>query len=167
MYLVFLDIDGVLATKRTFTAFPTEYDLWAKFDPVAVDFFNWIHDNYDVQFVVMSTWKRNMDGLMSIHWVNSCLQNSGFRGTLASPWRTNPKDDPHVEHTLDRAHQVKAYIDNAKPDDFILFDDNSFHFKDVLGKGRLIQTHAENGLLVSHMNNAKALMGGWNKKNGK
>ena len=39
-YLVFLDVDGVLASTRVQLAQDFDYKVWAKFDPVAVDFFN-------------------------------------------------------------------------------------------------------------------------------
>jgi hypothetical protein len=166
-YLVFLDIDGVLTSNRVHTAHAADYGMWARFDPVAVDFFNKIHDRHPVQFVIMSTWKKYLDATDQgiLHWVQSAFANSGFRGSLADPWKTDPTDLAQFNR-WDRAHEVQYYLEQYGPDieDYILFDDNTYQFKTVLGKGRLIHTDPENGLLYKHMLNAQSMMGTWHKK---
>ena len=37
-YLVFLDIDGVFTSSRVHFAHAAAYEMWHRFDPVAVDF---------------------------------------------------------------------------------------------------------------------------------
>lgn len=166
-YLVFLDIDGVLASSRVHFSWDNEYNLWSKFDPVAVDFFNKVWDRYPVEFVVMSTWKNGLDlsDDMITHWVMAAFKNSGFRGKFADPWKTNPTNDG-ILHTSDRAVEVKSYLNTFASDvkDYILFDDNRYRFKEVLGKGRLVQTNSEEGLLYKHMKNAHSLMGQWHER---
>lgn len=163
-YLVFLDIDGVFTSNRVHVAHNGSYALWSRFDPVAVDFMNWIHDTHPVEFVIMSTWKNHLDSddVNIKHWVVSAFYNSGFRGKIADPWKTydsilNPRED--------RGHEVKSYLDCYGHDieDYILFDDSKFNFKQVLGKGRHVLTDPENGLLFKHMLNAKSIMGEWTK----
>jgi len=167
-YLVFLDIDGVFTSHRVHIAHNAHGAMmWQRFDPVAVDFMNYIHDTYPVEFVLMSTWKDHLktDDPMINHLVRSAFANSGFRGLLATPWKTDP-DNIGVMKKWDRAHQVKDYLDlyGGDVDDFILFDDNRYKFKEVLGKNRLVLTDADNGLLYKHMLNAKSMMGHWCKK---
>ena len=48
-YLVFLDIDGVFTSSRVHYAHNASYDMWHRFDPVAIDFMNKIHDRYPVE----------------------------------------------------------------------------------------------------------------------
>jgi hypothetical protein len=170
-YLVFLDIDGVFTSHRVHTAHnASECSMWQKFDPVAVDFTNMIHDTYPVKFVVMSTWKNGLDenDPTVSHWARSAFANAGFRGVLADPWKTDPGNDPKYQTPAlhDRAHQVKDYLKEYAPDvdDFILFDDTRYQFEQVLGKKRLVWTDSQDGLLFKHMLNAKSIMGNWKKK---
>jgi len=168
MYLVFLDIDGVLTSHRVHTAHnAADAAMLQRFDPVAVDFMNYVHDTYPVQFVLMSTWKDGLrnDDVMIEHWVRAAFANSGFRGVLANPWKTDP-DNLASTKRWDRAHQVKDYLDmyGDAVADYILFDDNRHRFAEILGKQRLVLTDATNGLLHKHMLNAKSLMGHWEKK---
>jgi len=167
-YLVFLDIDGVFTSSRVHAAHNAHGNpMWQRFDPVAVDFMNCIHDTYPVEFVLMSTWKNHLksDDTMIEHWVRSAFANSGFRGLIAKPWKTDP-DNFAVMKKWDRGHEVKDYLENfgAGVEDFILFDDNQYRFKDILGKQRLVRTDADNGLLHKHMLNAKSIMGNWEKR---
>ena len=59
-YLVFLDIDGVFTSSRVHYAHNAVFNIWHRFDPVAVDFMNKIHDKYPVEFVLISTSSRLM-----------------------------------------------------------------------------------------------------------
>lgn len=168
-FLCFVDIDGVLTSNRVHTTYQGEYEMWCQFDPIAVQFFNWIHDTYPVEFCLMSTWKNGLrtDDTMIEHWVRAAFANSGFRGVIATPWKTDP-DNFAVARKWDRGNEVKDYLENFATDieDFILFDDNRHRFKEILGKQRLVLTDPDNGLLHRHMLNAKSLMGNWKKRHG-
>lgn len=168
-YLVFLDIDGVFTSQRVHTAHNSESAvLWQKFDPVAVDFMNYIHDTYNVEFVIMSTWKDHLPNNTTIrHWVRAAFSNSGFRGKIAHDWKTDPENEAFMKND-DRAIEVKNYL--AERDwvaDFILFDDNAYRFDDILGIKRLVRTDEVNGMLHKHMLHAKSIMGQWERKNGR
>lgn len=167
-YLVFLDIDGVFTSARIHTAHNSVGTVWSRFDPVAVDFMNYIHDTYvDVEFVFMSTWVKKFDGIMARHWAESALRNSGFRGKLAYYWKTNPDNLSYDYLPLyeERAYVVKDYLkDYGNPVDFILFDDDDHGFNKVLGVKRFVKTDPIDGLLHKHMLNAKSIMGNWEKK---
>lgn len=167
-YLVFLDIDGVFASHRVHVAHNAyQAAMWQRFDPVAIDYMNKIHDTHPVEFVIMSTWKNGIrgDDPMIEHWVRSAFANSGFRGIFASPWKTDP-DDFSKHKGWDRANEVKNYLEifGSDIEDYILFDDNRHRFKEILGKNRLILTDPDNGLLYKHMLNASSLMGTWKKR---
>lgn len=165
-YLVFLDIDGVFTSSRVHYAHAASYDMWHRFDPVAVDFMNRIHDRYEVEFVLISTWKNYIDvkSNQMEHWVRAAFGNSGFRGQFAAPWKTDPEETwINKGHRYTRAYEIKDYLAGYATDidDYIIFDDNDYDFKKVLGKGRLVRTDPENGLLFKHMKNAQSIMGTW------
>ena len=168
-YLIFLDIDGVFTSTRVHTAHNADYDIWHRFDPVAVDFMNKIHDTYDVAFVLISTWKNSLvtDNNMISHWVKAAFANSGFRGSFSSLWKTDPDNLKFGKQGVyNRAHEIRDYLDTYGPNvkDYLIFDDNDYDFKKVLGKKRLVKTDPDNGLLHKHMLNAYSLMGLWDKK---
>lgn len=166
-YFVFLDIDGVLTSSRVHVAHNAYYEMWHRFDPVAVDFFNKIHDTYNVEFVLMSTWKNylDVDDHNIEHWVKSAFANSGFRGKFANYWKTDPHETWVNKSNYNRAHEVKEYLEEYGQDveDFLLFDDNDYDFNKVLGKKRFVKTDPENGLLYKHMKNALSVIGQWSK----
>lgn len=167
-YLVFLDIDGVLTSNRVNSSTDCSYKMWHQFDPIAIQFFNKINDTYNVEFVLMSTWKNhlNVDNVMITHWIKSAFGNSGFRGKFADKWKTDPNETWVNKHRYTRGNEVAEYLSEFGKDveDFILFDDNRYNFKEVLGKNRLVLTDPDNGLLHKHMMNAKSIMGTWEKK---
>ena len=167
-YIVFLDIDGVFTSHRIHTAHNAHQAvMWQRFDPVAVDFMNYIHDTYPVEFVLMSTWKNGLreNDTVAEHWVRAAFANSGFRGLFASPWKTDPDGFAQIKK-WDRGHEVKDYLENFASDakDFILFDDNRYRFNEILGVKRHVWTDAHNGLLHKHMLVAKSMMGNWEKR---
>ena len=168
-YLVFLDIDGVFTSSRVHYAHNAAHDIWHRFDPVAVDFMNKIHDRYAAEFVLISTWKNyiSTDNSNISHWIRSAFANSGFRGVFPKMWKTDPdnlvlgKPAPYF-----RSHEIRDYLVDHAPDvlDYIIFDDNDYGFEKVLGKKRLIRTDPVNGLLYKHMQKAQSIMGQWDKK---
>jgi hypothetical protein len=141
--------------------------MWHRFDPVAVDFMNKIHDRYPVEFVLMSTWKNYIDVKSHTieHWVRAAFGNSGFRGQFATPWKTDP-DNLALQKKWDRGDEVREYLDTYATDvkDFILFDDNVYNFDKALGVKRLVRTDPENGLLYKHMLHAQSIMGQWHER---
>lgn len=167
-YLVFLDVDGVFTSSRVHYAHNASYEMWHRFDPVAVDFMNRIHDRYPVEFVLMSTWKNYIDvkSHMMEHWVRAAFGNSGFRGQLATPWKTDPDELWINRKNFDRGDEVKEYLNvyGQDAEDFILFDDNTYNFNSALGVKRLIRTDHENGLLYKHMLHAQSIMGQWHER---
>lgn len=168
-YLVFLDVDGVFASSRVHYSRTDAYEMWAKFDPVAVDFMNKISDRFNnVEFVCMSTWKNFLktDDLQTYHLFEAMWRNAGLTGKFAKPWKTDPDNTLFMNAGNHRGHEVKHYLENYGQDvtDYILFDDNEYNFDQILGKKRLVRTDHENGMLYKHMTHAMSIMGPWHPK---
>lgn len=165
-YLVFLDFDGVLTSTRVHYAHNAEYPMWARFDPVAVDFLNKINDTFvDVSFVWSTTWRNRMvDTVHTEHWAASMFANAGFRGKFGVPWRVNSTDDQSKYHV--RAEEVKEYLNDygSSTKDFLVLDDSDYNWDKVLPVKRWVKTDSENGLLWKHMKVAMSMMGTWEKK---
>lgn len=164
-YIGFLDIDGVLTSKRAHIAYTVnEGELWNHFDPIALAFLNQLNDAYNIDWVLMSTWVLGLDKSNSTvyHWIQTTFRNAGFNGKFPWPnWKT--QDPGRLEN---RAHMVKKYLDaeHFTYDDFIIFDDTNYDFNTVLGKKRFIHTDPSEGMLSKHMLNALSLTGTWEKR---
>lgn len=169
-YAIFLDIDGVFCSARVQMGHTcTKHMMWDRFDPIAIDFMNKIDDLYDVDFVLMSTWKNHIkhDDPVYYHWINSSFRNAGFRGKFPWPnWKTNPTNDLEKYNRMNgRAIEVADYLKEFGPyDDFLLFDDSHYDFNVILGVKRWVRCDPENGILVKQMKHALSLMGPWEKK---
>lgn len=168
-YAVFLDVDGVLCGNRMQLAHAAKHPMWDRFDPVALEFFNMMDDKYNIDWVLMSTWKNHLkaDDPMVYHWINAAFRGAGFRGSFPYPhWKTNPQNELDRYNKLNgRAYEVKDYLAEFGPyDDYLLFDDSHYDFNQVLGKKRWVRCHPEDGLLSKQMRDALSLMGNWTKK---
>lgn len=170
-YLIFVDFDGVLTSHRVhITQPPHGYPIWSQFDPIAMQFFNRIHDAHDVEFVWTTTWRNHipLKAGHTEHILYSMWYNAGFRGLFAQPWKVNPYDkcDGTLHHG-NRAEEINDYLDNhagSDVEDYLVFDDSDYGWKDKLRKKRWIKTDVNDGLLFKHMLKAKAIMGQWDKK---
>lgn len=168
-YYVFLDVDGVFTNARVHVSAPKHQPVWARFDPVAVDFMNLIAESAtDVQFVLSSSWRKGHDAAnsMSYHWLVSMFANAGFRGKWAHDWRTDDSPPAALEGETwsfyeDRAHEIRHYLQEHQHRDFLIFDDTDYSFDKVLGKKRFIRCDDQEGLLYKHMQKAKAIVGEW------
>lgn len=166
-YIVFLYIDGVFTSSRQHIAADRpDGEMWAQFDPVAIQFMNRLHARYEIDWVIMSTWGVGLEksDATTAHWVMAAFRNAGFRGTFPYPnWKVR---DPGYRET--RAHTVAEYLaaERLTYADFLIFDDTDYDFNRVLGVKRFIKTDPNDGLLTKHMKNTLSLTGNWEKKNG-
>lgn len=161
-YVVFVDIDGVLTTQRAHLSRVNQsYNKWSQFDPVAINFFNRIHDHApnEIEFVLTTSWKNFVPdydiGGWNFHWIQAAFANAGFRGTFAELWKTEK------EHILPREEGILNYIEDNHVNDYLIFDDNDYGFNDLLPKRRFIKTDPDDGILTKHMRNALAIVGEW------
>lgn len=167
-YVVFLDIDGVFTSARVHLANNNGngYSMWHKFDPIAIDFMNHIHDKYNVEFVLISTWKndRKLERPMDFHWVAAAFANAGFRGKWAYEWFSDPNNVRRLGEN--RANEIVRMISEFGPNvkDFIIFDDTDYGFNRIIGKKRWIRTTEENGLTHKNMLDALSIMGTWDAR---
>lgn len=165
-YVIFLDIDGVFTSTRAHLGFArNEGELWSHFDPVALSFLNFLDENYDIDWVLMSTWVLGLEksNPTIYHWVMSSFRNAGFLGKFPYPnWKTQ---DPGKSET--RAHMVKKYLEAERLtyDDFIIIDDTDYQFNRLLGSKRFVKMDSHDGILSKHMKNILSLVGNWEKRN--
>jgi len=157
MKVIFLDIDGVLATNKEFatnrTKFREKYP-WAKelrvpygWNKGCVKILNEILDSTDAEIVISSDWRFHwdLDELDKIFKVNG-VKKSPIFGTI----KNKRKLSSEIED--DRVYQISEWIKFNKPDKWVAIDDmdlsslgpNFFRTKDSEG---LKQTRLKNKII--------------------
>jgi hypothetical protein len=146
MKVIFLDIDGVLATNKEFatnrTKFREKY-LWAKelrvpygWNKGCVDVFNEILDITNAEIVISSDWRFhwNLDELDKIFKANE-VKKSPIFGTI----KNKRKMSSDLED--DRVYQINEWVKFNNPEKWVALDDmnlsslgpNFFRTKDSEG----------------------------------
>lgn len=166
-YIVFLDMDGVFATSRVHMVANTAYLMWHKLDPVAVDLMNCLHDKFDVEFVLSSTWRLSLDAahVNQLHWVFAAFGAAGFRGMFAREYRTGQSNHAFKSRALEIKEYLETYAEiHPEFEDFLIFDDDDFSFDEVLGKKRFVKTDPADGILSKHIQKTFSITGQWKQK---
>jgi len=127
MKVIFLDIDGVLATNKQFFMNSQKFkdkNAWAKelgvrypFDKGCVKILNEILTETSAEIVLSSDWKmgRSLEDLDIIFKQN---------GVIKSPIGITPNEWVSISFTTkNRAYQIELYIKNNKVDKYVVIDD--------------------------------------------
>jgi HAD domain in Swiss Army Knife RNA repair proteins len=129
MKVIFLDLDGVLATTKEFhmnekkfkskNAWANDLDVRYPFNPGAVAIFNQILDETGWDVVLSSDWKYHwdLDQLDTIFLANG-VKKSPIDVTHS---RTIVENRSNLEE--DRAYQILSWVKDNNPEDFVVFDD--------------------------------------------
>jgi hypothetical protein len=128
MKIIFLDIDGVLATNKEFgmnrTKFQTKHPeakeirIPYPFNSECVKIFNEILDNTNAIIVLSSDWR--------LYWDLTDLDRIfKFNGVNKSPVAITSKTKRKLssESEDDRSFQIKTYVDETLPDTWVAIDD--------------------------------------------
>ena len=128
MKIIFLDIDGVLATNKEFamnrTKFQTKHPeakeirIPYPFNPGCVKIFNEILDETNAIIVLSSDWRFYWD-------LNDLDKIFKFNGVKKSPVAITSKMKRKMSSELedDRSFQIKTYVDEMLPDVWVAIDD--------------------------------------------
>lgn len=138
MKVIFLNIDGVLQSVRSFIvnkkfALPTNLNLKGSFDPVAVNLLIDFCDKTSVDLILHSTWRSNAESINRLKDIG--LPIKGTTDILAS-----------------KADSIKRWIEENNPEKWCVLDDTRI---DV---DRLIYIDNLEGLLVKHLMEAEKLL---------
>ena len=152
MAVIFLDIDGVLATNLQFQMNKQKFQekhAWADelrvpypFDPGCVKVLNEIIETTDAEIVLSSDWK--------LHW-NILELHEIFKqnGVIKSPRTTTLNitvDDFDLEE--ERSYQISEFIKKFKPKQYVIIDDLEVgpKMESVEGQDRYVKTKDSEGL---------------------
>lgn len=157
MAIIFLDIDGVLATNIQFNMNTQKFrakNEWAAdlavpypFDPGCVKILNEILEETDAEIVLSSDWK--------LHW-NILELHEIFKqnGVVKSPRTTtlNVSGDS-FDLAAERAYQIDQFIKKFKPKQYVIIDDLNVGpmMETVEGQERFVRTRDREGLKQSNI----------------
>lgn len=149
MKIVFLDIDGVLNSRRFFANNKAILSPDAHIDPQAVAQLNQITDATNALIVVSSTWRfafmHNISGLRDF------LSQKGVTGKVLDITPTNNDS---------RMNQIQSWLDNTPRDidSFVILDDESLGGKSL--DKWLVLTTKQDGLTSADVQKAIKVLNG-------
>jgi len=127
MKVIFLDIDGVLATTKQYFTNRTKFreknidakelNLPYPWDKECVDVFNEILDATNAVIVLSSDWKHHW----SLEEIDKVFK---WNGVIKSPIAYTPNDSVSFGNlTMNRAWEIEKYIREVGVDDYVVIDD--------------------------------------------
>ena len=147
--IIFLDIDGVLTSARTWYALDRHYGgmIWRALDPIAVGLINGFCKDYKYQIVISSSWRTHPDC-----W--SDLKKGGLNMNLIhSDWRTTSEQKSWM-----RGYEIEAWLkrNNKLDTKYIILDDDQDFLPEQ--KPRLVLTNSDNGLMMDDYRKMRNLL---------
>ena len=156
--LIFLDIDGVLNSKTT----KEKCGPYRGIEDSKVSLLKALIDETKAKIVLISSWKEwwfkkkeskgKQDDLAN--YLDNCLSKSGLE-----VW-----SKVNDEFALGRGDSIIQFISSLKRNNiginnYVIFDDEAFDYKQTKQTKHLVQTSFENGgLLSKHIEQAKAIL---------
>ena len=127
MKVIFLDIDGVLATTKQYFTNRTKFreknidakelNLPYPWDKECVDVFNEILDATNAVIVLSSDWKHHW----SLEEIDKVFK---WNGVIKSPIAYTPNDSVSFGNlTMNRAWEIEKYIREVGVDNYVVIDD--------------------------------------------
>ena len=151
--IIFLDLDGVLATDYelfdvvTMDFHSLKENTWAKelnvpypFDEDCVGVLNEIFIETDADIVLSSDWKKHW----TLEQLDIIFKNNGI---IKSPIDiTSKKTISYMDHEKNRAYQIEDYVKNNNIKNFVIIDDMyiSHHLDDM--KNKFVRTEGYEGI---------------------
>lgn len=148
--IIFLDIDGVLATNIEFNRVRRKF--WDKYDkaetlhipypfnPRCVEIFNEILEETGASIVLSSDWR--------LHWnLDELRQIFEFNNVIKSPFDTTKELDSNMYITLEeeRSAQIENYVKTHQIENYVIIDDLDMK-RNLMDDEKFIKTTSREGL---------------------
>lgn len=158
MNIIFLDVDGVLCTRRSHLAYGKEGGIWNAWDPLAcAALLRAIQGKLRPKIVVSSTWRFYPDDFWGNCEEYGLTDPVGEREFFHDDWRT--KDLRHGPDIC-RGHEIQEWLSrHPEVESYVIIDDDS----DLLDeqRERHIHTDPENGMQSDHIKRLLNWSGAW------
>ena len=147
--IVFLDIDGVLVNRRSFTIYKKTGEH-SMADPDCVAALNRITDTTGARIVLSSTWRKGR----SIPRIRSLLKSWGVKARVVGKTPILDGQIGRIWISVDRGTEIAHWLKDKAPCQFVILDDdgdmNSISY-------RLVQTKFDEDLTMEHAEKAIAM----------
>lgn len=147
--VLFLDIDGVLCTKRAQQA-NRMLKQWQAFDPIAIQMIKNLCDDYQLRIVASSTWRIGGNDVFNLKLI---LGTHGLDPTYFwKDWAT-----PRID-SASRGKEIRQWLDkHPTVTRFLIFDDIIYDFDDddVDLLKRVILTDEDDGITAKNYTDAR------------
>jgi hypothetical protein len=122
---IFLDIDGVL-NGHEWCHIPDQYA--PRVNPGPAQCFNSLINQTQANVVISSSWRHwVLKGYMTVEGFERMLKSHSVIchviGTTCDNHKDEPPAPPHTEHPVNRAKQIKAYVNKNNLEKWIAIDD--------------------------------------------
>ena len=160
MKVIFLDIDGVLNTSKTFEIrekIEAETGIWhIEIDEFRVEYLKRIIDETGAKVVLSSTWKKdfeNIDGkIIPIHEKGEELQN------VLRKYGIELYDILKKGYDLSREDLITIWLnEHQEVENFVIFDDETTHLKRFIGKELIKTSFLSDGIMLQNMDDCMGL----------
>ena|SRR6478609_11847885 len=150
MKVIFLDIDGVLCTRRSHLAYGKEGGIWYEWDPLGINVIRKTCLN-GVKIVLSSTWRKPVN---EPHFIAQYARYGMDRDWLYLPdWKTPITD-------LKRGEEIQKWLDgHQEVTDYRIIDDDNDMLESQLKK--CIFTDAEDGMTSDNIKKLLNWSGAW------
>lgn len=163
--IIFLDIDGVLVTRRS--CIPCGHSiLMSSPDPCGANLIKELCIKNDAKIVVSSTWRYNPKDLFELlkkvgiedHFIFKCEEHL----EVDKCWRTplTCKNNETGKHSI-RGEEIKSWLAFHKCDEsnskYVIFDDDSDFLEEQ--KQFHLKTSFDDGILIDHFRRAAKIFG--------
>lgn len=147
--IIFLDIDGVLVNRRSFTIYkkPGKHCMA---DPDCVAALNHITDTTGARIVLSSTWRKGR----SVANIRSLLKSWGVKAHVIGKTPILDGQVGRIWISVDRGTEIAHWLKNKAPCEFVILDDDG-DMNSIAH--RLVQTKFDEGLTMKHAEKATAL----------
>ena len=169
MNIIFLDIDGVVATPLTVLAYPQNGKIWS-IDPTLIKAVGQLAWDTDSKIVLSSTWRTHHNfctwhDMMCAFQIGNTMYNESNPVAEGEPrsneepvWRT-----PDGKFSGFRGHEVKAWLDECiekrhNVEHYVILDDDSDFLEEQ--QRFLVKTDGMIGLTYNDYRKARAILRG-------
>ncbi len=160
MKVIFLDIDGVLNTSKTFIERKHHWQktgIWTlEIDEFRVEYLKRIIDETEAKVVLSSTWKKdfeNIDGkVVPIHEKGVALLN------VLKKYDIELYDILKKGYSLPREDLITIWLnEHPNVESFIVIDDETTHLKRFIGKELIKTSFLPEGVMLKNMDDCIGL----------
>lgn len=152
MNVIFLDIDGVIQSPRYCVAI-NETGWLSAFEPAAMHMSRNLIRDAKAKIVISSSWRIGHKESRELKQIFRCCGFKEISNAFHSDWRTKELPRPSC-----RGDEIAEWLSrNPEIENYLILDDDADMLESQ--KENFVQTCSQNGILLSHYDKARNILG--------